>query len=43
MLQIGSRAPDFSVPDESQKLRTLREFAGKTVVLWFYPMADTPG
>lgn len=43
MLQIGSRAPEFSVPDESQKLRTLREFAGKTVVLWFYPMADTPG
>ncbi len=43
MLQVGSRAPDFSVPDETGELRNLKEFAGKTVVLWFYPRADTPG
>ncbi len=43
MLQGGSRAPGFSVPDETGELRNLKEFAGKTVVLWFYPRADTPG
>lgn len=43
MLTPGSLAPDFSVPDETGTLRTLGEFAGKTVVLWFYPKADTPG
>lgn len=43
MLKVGSRAPGFSVSDESGTVRTLRELAGKTVVLWFYPVADTPG
>ena len=42
-LQPGDPAPDFSVPDETGKTRTLREFAGKDVILWFYPRADTPG
>ena len=36
-------APDFSLPDETGKVRTLREFHGKPVVLYFYPRADTPG
>lgn len=43
MLVAGEQAPDFSVPDETGKLRTLSEFRGKTVVLWFYPKASTPG
>ena len=43
MLRPGDPAPDFSVPDESGQVRTLAEFAGKRLVLWFYPMADTPG
>ncbi len=43
MLEPGQRAPDFSVPDETGQTRTLAEFAGRTVVLWFYPKADTPG
>lgn len=43
MLEIGKPAPSFSVPDETGKARTLQEFRGKTVVLWFYPKADTPG
>ncbi len=42
-LQAGDPAPDFSVPDESGNQRTLAEFTGKRVVLWFYPKADTPG
>lgn len=43
MLTVGSPAPEFSVPDETGRTRTLAEFRGKTVVLWFYPKADTPG
>lgn len=43
MLTIGGPAPDFSIPDETGKTRTLAEFRGKTVVLWFYPKASTPG
>jgi len=37
------KAPDFSLPDQSGTLRTLSEFAGKWVVLYFYPKDDTPG
>jgi peroxiredoxin Q/BCP len=43
MIQTGDPAPDFSVPDENGNQRTLSEFTGKHVVLWFYPKADTPG
>ncbi len=43
MLNVGDVAPDFSVPDESGKVRTLTEFKGKTVLIWFYPKANTPG
>lgn len=39
----GQPAPQFSVPDQSGKSRTLAEFTGKTVILWFFPKADTPG
>jgi peroxiredoxin Q/BCP len=43
MLKAGDAAPDFSLPDDEGKTRTLREFRGKRVVLFFYPKADTPG
>lgn len=43
MLQPGQPAPDFSVQDETGKTRSLSEFKGQTVVLWFFPKADTPG
>jgi len=43
MLKPGDPAPDFQVPDQTGKLRRLTDHRGKTVVLWFYPMADTPG
>ena len=43
MLQIGEQAPDFSVTTHTGKVVRLSDCAGKTVVLWFYPMADTPG
>lgn len=43
MLQPGDPAPDFSVPDHEGRMRKLADFAGRTLVLWFYPKADTPG
>jgi peroxiredoxin Q/BCP len=39
----GQTAPDFSLPDQNGKLRTLDEFRGRWLVLYFYPHDDTPG
>jgi len=43
MLKIGAPAPAFRAKDNTGKERTLAEFKGKRVVLWFFPKADTPG
>jgi peroxiredoxin Q/BCP len=36
-------APNFSLPDENGKIKTLSEFKGKWLVLYFYPKDGTPG
>ncbi len=38
-----TKAPDFSLPDQNDKLHSLHDYAGKWVVLYFYPKDDTPG
>ncbi len=43
MLQAGIDAPDFSVKDHNGNTISMKDYAGKKVVLWFYPKADTPG
>lgn len=43
MLQIGSPAPDFTLPDADMEMVKLSKLKGKTVVLYFYPKDDTPG
>jgi len=43
MLNPGDQAPDFTLPDQHGTPVTLSELKGKTVVLYFYPKADTPG
>jgi peroxiredoxin Q/BCP len=43
MLEPGDVAPDFSAVDHTGQTVRLSDFRGKTVVLWFYPKADTPG
>jgi len=43
MLEAGTPAPDFSVVDHMGNTISLSELSGKSVVLWFYPKADTPG
>ncbi len=43
MLNVGDPAPDFTVLDHTGKARSLSDYRGRNVVLWFYPKADTPG
>jgi thioredoxin-dependent peroxiredoxin len=43
LLKVGEAAPDFAVKDNTGKDVRLSDYIGKTVVLWFYPKADTPG
>ena len=43
LLDEGSPAPAFSVPNQDGTTVSLDQFAGKWLVLWWYPKADTPG
>ena len=43
MLEIGMKAPDFSLPDKDGNTVRLSDFQGKKVVLYFYPKDNTPG
>lgn len=43
MLEAGQSAPDFTLPDQDGDELTLSGLRGQTVVLYFYPRADTPG
>lgn len=43
MLSVGDPAPGFTVQDHTGATRSLSDYRGKNVVLWFYPKADTPG
>ncbi len=43
MLNTGDRAPDFTLSDDGGRQYSLSDFAGKTLVLYFYPKDNTPG
>lgn len=43
MLEVGIKAPDFSLPDENNKLIKLSEYKGQKVILYFYPADMSPG
>jgi peroxiredoxin Q/BCP len=43
MLNVGEKAPDFSLPSHSGDEVSLKDFRGRTLVLYFFPKADTPG
>lgn len=43
MLEIGTKAPDFTLPDKDGNPVSLSDFSGKKVVLYFYPRDNTPG
>jgi peroxiredoxin Q/BCP len=42
-MQTGDLVEDFTLPDQDGTPVSLSDFAGRTVVLFFYPRADTPG
>jgi peroxiredoxin Q/BCP len=43
MLEVGTKAPDFTLPDQDGNDVSLSDYAEKKVVLWFFPKASTPG
>jgi len=42
-IEVGDKAPDFTLPDQHGTPVSLSGLQGRTVVLYFYPKADTPG
>lgn len=43
MLDVGTKAPSFSLPDQNGNIHTLEEYKGKKVILYFYPKDNTAG
>jgi len=43
MLEIGTKAPEFTLPDQNGEMHSLSEYKGKKVILYFYPKDNTPG
>jgi peroxiredoxin len=42
-MQVNDKVPEFTLSDEDGENVSLKDFRGKTVVLFFFPKADTPG
>ncbi len=43
MIELNTKAPLFSLPDQDGKIHSLSDYKGKKVLLYFYPKDDTPG
>ncbi|MBR2830445.1 MAG: peroxiredoxin [Solobacterium sp.] len=43
MLTIGTKAPDFTLPDQNGEMHSLQDYRGKKVILYFYPKDNTSG
>ena len=43
MLSVGDKAPDFTLPSDSEQQVSLKDLRDKKLVLYFFPKADTPG
>lgn len=43
MLEVGTKAPSFTLPDQNGTMHSLEDYIGKKVVLYFYPKDNTPG
>jgi peroxiredoxin Q/BCP len=42
-LKVGDQAPDFALLDQAEKVISLADYRGRSVLVYFYPKADTPG
>lgn len=43
MLEVGTQAPDFTLPDQDGNPVSLGDYRGKRLLLWFFPKASTGG
>tara|TARA_B100000530_G_scaffold257360_1_gene170825 strand:+ start:85 stop:216 length:132 start_codon:yes stop_codon:yes gene_type:complete len=43
MLNIGEKAPEFTLLNQDEESVSLSDYKGKQVVIWFFPKASTPG
>ena len=43
MLEIGTKAPGFTLPDQNGEMHSLEDYKGEKVILYFYPRDNTPG
>lgn len=43
MLEIGTKAPEFTLPDQNGKMHSLSDYLGRKVILYFYPKDNTSG
>ena len=43
MLEVGTKAPEFTLPDQNGNSISLSDYLGKKVILYFYPKDNTPG
>ena len=43
MLAIGTKAPDFTLPDQNGDMHALKDYRGRKVILYFYPKDNTAG
>ena len=43
MLEVGTKAPDFTLSDQNGNVHSLSDYRGKKVILYFYPKDNTPG
>ena len=43
MLEIGTKAPEFTLPDQNGEMHSLTDYKGEKVILYFYPRDNTPG
>jgi len=42
-MKVNDKAPDFTLQDQNEREVAVKDLRGKTVVLYFFPRADTPG
>ncbi len=43
MLEVGTKAPAFTLPDQNGEMHSLKDYKGKKVILYFYPKDNTAG